>query len=67
MDWWARHVQYSGEATEHKNSLPFFTSLRFNNNHLSQQVLNIKLILFRIIYNYVTKSFIYRRGFKNLQ
>ena len=57
MDWWGSI--FRDKRPNIKNS-PFFKSLRFNNNHLSQKEISTKLISFRKIHNFITKSFIYR-------
>ena len=61
MDWWGSI--FRGKRPNTKN-YPFFNSLRFNNNHLFQKGPNTKLNRFRKIYNFVTKTFIYKCRFE---
>ena len=63
MDWQGSQIR--GKRPHQKNGpFFFFNSLHFDNNHVYRKLLNIKLLLFRKIYNFITKTYIYEYRFE---
>ena len=61
---WIGKVHKSGVSDRTKKTVPFFNSLHFDNNYVYRKLLNIKILLFREIYNFITKTFIYKYLFE---
>ena len=58
-------VPYSGVSDRTYKTVPFFNSLRFDNNYLyKKKVLDMNLIPLEKIYNLISKSFINECRFK---